>query len=227
MRGFCAVAYRGDPKEGVSARHLAGALQELMEKYPVAGLDPNQASAGQLCSPSQLSPGSSCRALSSGQGGLQCVSRAPEHPTSDAATRQTCCACAVCFCCQGACQPMTWESPPSHHRGGSTWTLCACHAIQQLSRTLQQITSSCHSRPCFRCLLQGPARVICVGHSLGGCACPLLPFTSAAEGTMAMLPAQGARLSLGSHGWGKRNSPTTVEDQPAMWHRFIGSMVLH
>jgi hypothetical protein len=45
MRGFCAVAYRGDPKEGVLARHLAGLLQELMEEHPVAGLDPNQARA--------------------------------------------------------------------------------------------------------------------------------------------------------------------------------------
>ena len=42
MRGFCAVAYRGEGQPNVSAYNLAGALRELMSLYPVPGLDPEQ-----------------------------------------------------------------------------------------------------------------------------------------------------------------------------------------
>ena len=42
MRGFCAVAYRGEGQPQVSAYNLSGALRELMSLYPVPGLDPEQ-----------------------------------------------------------------------------------------------------------------------------------------------------------------------------------------
>ncbi len=42
MRGFCAVAYRGEGEPNMSAYNLAGALKELMHLYPVPGLDPEQ-----------------------------------------------------------------------------------------------------------------------------------------------------------------------------------------
>ncbi|GAB4821565.1 hypothetical protein N2152v2_008611 [Parachlorella kessleri] len=49
MRGFCAVAYRGEGEPNMSAYNLAGALKELMHLYPVPGLDPEQGPARVMC----------------------------------------------------------------------------------------------------------------------------------------------------------------------------------